>query len=254
MKKPEYRKMHSLESGYWWYVALHRLVLDVLNKKRIQAPKNESDSFRVLDAGCGTGRLLELMNKNGFAATGVDASPEAIRFCRKRGLTRVKMADLNRYDPPQRLDAITCLDVLYHRWIRREKKVLKTFHQSLRPGGSLILQLPAFPCLAGAHDLAVDGARRYLRGDILKHLKQCGFRIHRASYRISFLFFPVWIRRSLERWGVWPAGTSDLKALPSWINFLLQWMSHLENGLVKAGVVFPIGVSLFVVAEKNKSV
>lgn len=235
--------MHALEASYWWYRALHRLVLGNLRE-------NGGKSLRVLDAGCGTGRLLELLKKDGHRVVGVDTSAEAIGFCRKKGIAEARRADLNTFRPMGTFDAVTCMDVLYHARIRSEKKILKTFWRALRPGGRLILQVPAFPCLRGSHDEEVEGARRYLKGPLRAALAEAGFETVKISYRIGFLFFSVWVRRSFERMGFLKTGTSDLEALPAFIDTPLRWFANAENFFVRMGISFPFGVSLFAVARK----
>lgn len=75
----------------------HELVLEELRPAGPRA--------RVLDLGCGTGALLEFLRKAGFAARGIDASPEMIAIAEQRlgpGVVRVErlqdLAEREEYD------------------------------------------------------------------------------------------------------------------------------------------------------------
>src|SRR5688500_12406440 len=91
MNPAEYARMHALEDWYWWFVARRaaaaRFILD-------HAPANRP--LTVLDAGCGTGGMLDLYRGWNAEVTGIDLSPEALRFSRERGHERLVGADLTR--------------------------------------------------------------------------------------------------------------------------------------------------------------
>src|SRR5262245_488265 len=76
----EYRVMFEIEQEYWWYRGLRVLVQELLT--RYAKPDG---STRILDAGCGTGKNLELFCDRGDAR-GIDISEAAIEFCRLRGI------------------------------------------------------------------------------------------------------------------------------------------------------------------------
>ena len=77
MNQREYRRMFEVEDRHWWYVGLHELILAQVG--RIAASAGEP--LRILDAGCGTGRLMELLASAG-SVEGCDISPDAVAFCR----------------------------------------------------------------------------------------------------------------------------------------------------------------------------
>ena len=79
MEKNEYAKMYGLENTYWWYRGLHELIERYVQR---HAKKTVGPLF-VLDAGCGTGRMLEILGNYGIAE-GFDYSEEALNFCKKK--------------------------------------------------------------------------------------------------------------------------------------------------------------------------
>lgn len=244
MEAAEYAHTYQLENHHWWFVGLHELVLAHL-------PGKPGGSLRILDAGCGTGRLLERMSPYG-ACEGWDASETALEFCGSRGLTQVRQVDLNAWQPSgERFDAITSVDVLYHRNIHDEAKVVEKLHQLLEPGGRLIVHEPAFPLLRRAHDDRVMGRKRFTRGELVALLESKGFTVRRATYRLPLLFLVIVLTKLVR--GLIPARdeASDLKVAPAWLNAIGLLGVRIENRLIRRGLPLYPGSSVFLVAEKS---
>jgi SAM-dependent methyltransferase len=243
MEANEYQKMFDFEQDYWWYCGLHDLV-----RRWVQRAPGGAER-RILDAGCGTGRTLERLKGTG-RGEGVDYSAQAIACCRQRGLEAVRVADLNDWrGEASAYDVIVSLDVVCTDGVRDDNAVFSEFHQALKPGGWLILNLPAFMLLRREHDIAVSGRRRYRRNPAMKQLAALGFVIERAGYRLPLLFLAILARKPFESLRSGPA-ESDLRPLPGWLNRLLRAGHLLENRLFTGGLSFPFGSSLFLVCRK----
>lgn len=247
MNEREYALMFSVEETHWWYVALHELVV-----RFVACEAAHRGPLAIFDAGCGTGRLCQLLQPFG-RVDGCDFAVPALAFCRQRGIAAFA-ADLNSVDlGAQRYEVITAIDVLYHRAIHDDAAVLATLFRALRPGGVLILNLVAFEMLRSTHDLAVHTRERYTRKSLLPRLAEAGFAIEVASYRLALLFPLIALVRLSKRWRrrAVPAAEvpSDLRLPPPWLNRLLLGLIRLENRLI-GRLVLPFGTSLFVVARK----
>ena len=245
MNESEYITMYHAEDTHWWYVSLHNLILRSI-------PHN-SRPLAIYDAGCGTGRLLQLLSDHG-TGKGCDASEAAVRFCQKRGLTTVVHADLNTMTlEKDRYDVITSIDVLYHANIGDERAVLQKMYDALKSGGVLILQVPAYEWLRSNHDRAVHTRRRYLRPEVVAMLRDSGFIIEKATYRLAFLLPPIAMirlgQRFLRRKGGRTNPVSDVTRPPNAVNALLRAVMSMENLLLKRAS-FPFGTSVFAVARK----
>lgn len=248
MKKNEYHKMFEFENDYWWYRGLHELTRRCIVKFR-QTRSNKQ--LRILDAGCGTGRMMELLEGHGIVE-GIDHWEEAIVLCKKRGLKNVQKGDLNTWEPPvETYDVIISNDVIYISTIEDDMVVVNKFHRALKRDGILILNLPAFKVLQRKHDIAVFGVRRYRKKRTLGQLKEIGFVPVYASYRLPPLFFIMLAQKYVvDRLSKGDA-ESDLKVLPSFINSFLLWMHRLENKIITTGIPLPFGSSLFLVCRKK---
>jgi 2-polyprenyl-3-methyl-5-hydroxy-6-metoxy-1,4-benzoquinol methylase len=244
----EYRTMYEVEDGHWWYVSLHDLIIHSL--------PTPATGLRILDAGCGTGRLLELLSRYG-RAEGCDASTEAVSFCRKRGLERAVQADLNTLEMEREVfDVITSIDVLYHQGIQNDRAVIIKMYEALKPGGTLLLHLPAYQWMRSSHDIAVRTARRYQRRPLVKMLQECGFTVRKSTYRVSLLFPFIAAVRLFKM--LVPGGpgskppASDVRKHSPIVNQLLTAVMRLENRFLDS-LSLPFGSSIFVVARKEPS-
>jgi SAM-dependent methyltransferase len=249
MNHREYALMYQAEEHHWWYVALHELIL-----RYVAAEATQRGRLQIFDAGCGTGRLCQLMQPYG-QVSGCDLSEQAIALTRQRGLLHITRQDLNHLHlEPGRYDLITCIDVLYHSWITDDCAVLAKLHEALKPGGVLILNLVAWPFLYSNHDVAVYTRERYTRPVLKERLIAAGFAAERLSYRVSLLFPPIAAYRLLSRRpeasAVATEVASDVHLPPAWLNQLLLTLMRTENALL-AHCALPLGTSLFAVARRR---
>lgn len=245
--------MFVFESDYWWYRGLHELVEYYVNKVRKQKQQNhEENPIRIFDAGCGTGRLMELLSKHG-TVTGIDYAEEAVTFCRQRGIPNVSVADLNQWRPePGAYHIVVSNDVLCNSGVEDDAAVIEKFNEALVPGGHLILNLPAFKCLCRKHDIAVFGKRRYRKKKTTAMLKEMGFDVVAANYRLPALFLVIILQKYLiESFQKDTEATSDLKTIPKGINKLLLFLNRIENRIIRMGIPQFFGSSLFLVCRKK---
>jgi ubiquinone/menaquinone biosynthesis C-methylase UbiE len=156
MDKAEYENIYRNEESHFYYVSLHKLVLTFL--KRYKHGRNLS----ILDAGCGTGRLAQLMQRNG-SVSAVDASNEAIRFAKMRGIMPLRASVMELPFKNNSFDVVTSIDVIYHKGVTDDRKALQEMYRVLKKGGILIIRVQANPWLSLSHDRHVHGVRRYTK-------------------------------------------------------------------------------------------
>ena len=244
MDKSEYLRMYHLESNFWWYRVLHELVDFTIQKNK---PQGE---ISILDAGCGTGRMMEICQKYG-TVSGIDYSEDAVYYAKKRGLHNIVMGDLNDYHfINNSYDVVVCLDVLYHAAIENDRTVVEKFYPALKKDGILIINLPAFEYLKRPHDIVVHTRKRYRKKAFENDLKEIGFTILMSTYRMPHLYFIILISKLLRKKSKSNESQSDLKELPEWLNSLLLNFGRMENWCLKHGFSLPVGSSLFMVAKK----
>ncbi len=242
MRPNEYRQLFVLEETHWWYVGLRELLFAFLDRAFANRP------IRLLDAGCGAGLVLKLLARPG-TSFGLDLSPTALSFCRRRNLRNLLRASADRLPVCNaQFDCILSLDVLYHRWIQNDAAALIEYARALKPGGRLILHLPAYPFLKSSHDRAIGTARRYTAGEVHRKLVRAGFRVERLTYRNTLLFPPLLVMRLIRK--AHPLETSDLRRLPPALNALCLNLLRLENRLLIRNIRLPFGSSIFCLAVR----
>jgi SAM-dependent methyltransferase len=144
--------------------------------------------LRILDAGAGTGGNLRWLSRFG-SAYGIDLAREALRFCRARSLTTVARASVT--DLPYRdatFDLVTSFDVIYHLGVSDDVAALSEAARVLKPGGTLLVRVPAFDALRSAHDAAVHTRQRYTLGELREKVQRAGLQVRRATYANGLLF------------------------------------------------------------------
>jgi SAM-dependent methyltransferase len=243
MESAEYENMFRVEETHWWYRSLHQLIFDTL-----ESELPDWQQKKILDAGCGTGAILQRLGNSG-KNIGVDAAPEAIALCQKRGLDNVQRGDIGALPfADASFDAVICSSVLYHQWVKDLPGATRELHRVLRTGGLLLVNVPAFKFLHSAHDEAVMTARRFKKGEIRSLLLENGFAIRRLTYWTTLLFPLAILARTLggSKTGrdFHVEGTSF-----GFTDYLFARIMSLELGLLK-NISLPFGVALFTVAEK----
>jgi SAM-dependent methyltransferase len=230
----EYETMRQVEDAHWWYRCLRGQVLgDVI------AWRGKEPSLTLLDAGCGTGGMLDTLREQAPAEwrlQGVDRSPLAVEFCHGRGLERVVEGDVQAL--PQAdgsCDVVLSLDVIVCGAVNDAVAVAEGV-RVLRPGGLMVVNCAAYDFLRGRHDDAVDAVRRYDPARLRRLLEDAGLQIltlHAWNIWV-FPWLAIWRFASRHR----PAAPgqlvrSDLFRLPGWLERLLTGVARLDFWLAR---------------------
>lgn len=241
----EYEKMYQSEESNWWYTGRRDLIMKAVRKFR---DTSEDKSMQILDAGCGTGINLRYLKAYG-KAYGLDISKEALKFSRIRGPSPLICGSLDKLPlKSKQFDLIVALDVIEH--IQDDQAAVRELNRILRPGGCLILTVPAFQLLWSNHDLAVHHKRRYTRSELCDILRLGGFEIKRATYWNFFLFLPVVAMRMLKRATLCKQeNKTDLIELPASLNQIFYGLLKVEN-IILDWLELPLGVSVMCICRK----
>ena len=245
MEVEQQQRYYELGKSYWWLAGKYRIIHDVLGRLL-----PEGGRARLLDIGCGQGHMLDFLAGHG-TVFGSDFSADALRFCRGRGHERVFRADLQRLPlRAARFDVVTAIDVIEH--LQDDRRALSELFQVVRPGGHLLVTVPAFQSLWGDHDELYSHFRRYRRRELRTKLLAAGFQIEKLSYFQPLFFAPLWLFRKWKRLVPRKGGLAqqdDFVALPAALNAVLTEAIALERFALRY-VSLPIGVTLIGVARR----
>lgn len=204
--------------------------------------------LNILDVGCGTGALLRELDQYGNVQ-GLDFSPRAVSFCKKRGLLNVEQGSVTeiRY-ADKTFDSVLALDVLEH--VENDKEGFSEIQRVLKPEGIAIIFVPTFMFLWGVTDERSEHHRRYTVRELREKAKNAGFNIVRTSYFNTFLFLPIALLRIFVRlFGIKIKSENELGSPAT--NELLYRIFNTERKLLKH-TDFPFGVSAMMICQKNK--
>jgi SAM-dependent methyltransferase len=250
MEEDEYRKLYELENELWWFRGMSAISMALIDRF---VARSSSSPLRILDAGCGTGGMLSALRQKG-AAFGIDVSAEAIRFASRRGVSSpLVRGDVSMLPfPPSSFDLVTSFDVLYHRKVPDDARALAELSRVLKPGGILLMRVPAYDRLRSHHDDAVHTRHRYARKELTSKLEDAGLSPLFVSF-LNCLLFPVALgRRWAERFGSREHAGSEVERIDPRMNAMLLRVLRLEERLLRVAPL-PFGLSLVAVGRKDTS-
>ena len=238
-----YPILYRVEQSHWWHVGRRRIISGFVQQICEQITGHRP---RILDVGCGTGANLMLLSEFG-EAEGVDISPDALAFCRERGLDRVRLGAAESLPfAAGEFDLVTALDVVEH--LDDDLAGLREMHRVLRPGGRILLFVPTFMFLWGVQDDVSHHRRRYRMPELARVVEQAGFEVERTTYANITFFLPILLVRKFMRLTGLSAETEN-NINVSAFNRLFGWVLSAESVWLRR-LGLPFGVSGVCVARR----
>lgn len=242
MERREVEKMASVEDAMWWYRALRA------NLSALLPGPEQGAGLRLLDAGCGTGGWLKALaaERPDIDSTGLEYDPLGAELAARRSGRPVAVGSIASLPFAHScFDIVTSSDVLCHAGVD-EAASLDEMRRCLRPGGHLLMNLPAYEWMMSEHDRSVANARRYSEAGLVALLKTHGFSDIRATFWNSVLFPLMVLKRKLAPSG----GTSDVTNYPKPLEAIFSALTGLETAAIRKGAQLPFGGSILVKAVR----
>ncbi|HLP01785.1 MAG TPA: class I SAM-dependent methyltransferase [Opitutaceae bacterium] len=239
MHLDEYRKLAAVEDRMWYFHALNRRLAHWLHRALPEGPAH------VLDAGCGTGGLIAFLRSTNAAwrLTGLDFMPLACTLAQERtGGTIVQGSITALPFGDATFDAVVSADVLCQ--VEDRALALREFARCVRPGGAVLVNVPAYRWLWSYHDTTCETKHRFTRPELVRLFRAAGLRPTYATYANCLPLPLFWARRKLFR----PAHpTSDVQLYPAPIEVGFAALARAEFAWQRRGLASPWGSSVFVV-------
>lgn len=166
---------------------------------------------RVLDFGAGAGTFARPVSAAGFQVTCVEPDDHLRGILAREGMA---VADAIGGVPAESADYVYTLNVLEH--IEDDMAALRELFRVLRPGGRMLVYVPAFQVLYTSMDRRVGHHRRYRLKPLVEMVRDAGFSIRRAAYADSLGFGAALVYRMADP-GDGRVGSRGLKLYDHWV-------------------------------------
>ena len=248
-----FAKIAAVEEKHFWFYARSRIITCIAR----QVVSGLRPGYRFVEAGCGTGMVLREMVRvcEQGNVSGIDVFPEAVAFAEKTALCPVVVGDLNEPTVVGEADVVGTFDVLEH--LADDRAVLRGINRILKPGGTLILTVPAHMSLWSYFDVASRHYRRYTATQLEQVLRDSEFEVEYVTEFMMGLFPILWLvrrasgrGREIDREDAVAKAGNELTIVPV-VNELLKLILRWESAAIRRRWRLPIGTSLLAVARKT---
>jgi SAM-dependent methyltransferase len=244
--------------SYWWSCRRRARILKLLRHPRF-APVANARGLAAIDVGCGTGELVNALQRAKRPAYGCDIDFFALRLTSAKVSSPLVNCDSARLPFADACTPLViAMDVLEHTEVDRD--MLGEVMRVLTPGGTLVLTVPAHQALWTSRDVVAGHFRRYSKRRLLEVLRGSGLQLLHVQATDFFIAPILFILSALERLAPRASRDSARKAdgfhydkfamsLPGWISSLLYALLTLEDHtLSRSGMIW--GSSFMLVARK----
>lgn len=235
MDRAVFERMAEQDQLHWWFVARRRILSDLIAREvRPRA------GARILEIGCGTGHNLDMLGRFGTVdAIELDDHARAVAEKRLgRPVMKARLPELEGVEDGA-YDLVALLDVLEH--VEADEPALAAIARKLKPGGRILITVPANKWMWSAHDVAHHHFRRYGRSELRAVIAKAGLKIELMSFFNSLLFPLAAAARIAGK--IVGKTSSDDQIPPAPLNRLFTGVFGLERYLV-GRVPLPAGVSI----------
>lgn len=239
MDRIVYDRMAAHDSTHWWYRARREILFDYLTREAA-LPRDA----RILEIGCGTGHNLPMLARFG-SIEAIEIDPVARGIASERLGKPVSAAPLPELPGIERgaYDLIAVLDVVEH--IEDDVAALKAMRDCLKPGGKILITVPAHQWMWSAHDVVNHHHRRYSKASLGRAISAAGLGHNGLRYFNSLLFPLAAAARVAGR--MTGRDDSDDSPPPKALNTLFETIFGWERHLV-GRMPLPPGVSIVTLA------
>jgi SAM-dependent methyltransferase len=207
---------------------------------------------RALEAGCGTGYLTHLLQRErGWPVVPLDFSGDGLHHARELGVGNPVQGDI-RCLPfgEDAFDLVLSLDVLAHLPRGEELRAARELVRVARRGGLVVVRTSALDILRSRHGEFAFERQRFTRRRLMELFAGSGIRVLRCTY-LNTLLMPI----ALLKFRLWEplmrkAPQSGVQPVAPWLDRLLFAPLAVEAAFLSAGRNLPAGQSLLLIGEK----
>ena len=237
--------LYRMENQHCWFIARKELIV-------AQIKKYFSKSDALMEVGAGTGNIARAILSEGYDIAVGDLHTKGLVYAGSYGIQKRYQFDIYRSPFSNEFDGLLMFDVLEH--LERDVDVLKQAHTMLRPGGKLVLTVPALMALWSRVDVLSGHKRRYTLAHLETLAKEAGFSLLYSRYFFHSLVPLLWLSRTLHKNNS-PVTKEEAAALvpesvSPLLNYIMLQILRLDN-LLGSFVPRFFGASIILVAQKK---
>lgn len=239
MDRIVYERMAAHDTTHWWYRARRDVLADYL-ARYAGLPKDA----RILEIGCGTGHNLPMLAAFG-EIDAIEIDETAGKFASERLGKPVGTSPLPELTgvAPGTYDLVAVLDVVEH--VEDDVAALEAIARVLKPGGKILITVPAHQWMWSAHDVVNHHKRRYSKSSLTAALSKAGLGWSKLRWFNSLLFPAAVAARMVGK--LTGKDDSDDSPPPGPLNAIFERVFRLERHLVGRVPMTP-GLSIIVLA------
>ncbi|HET7709297.1 MAG TPA: class I SAM-dependent methyltransferase [Sphingomicrobium sp.] len=240
MERIVYDRMAELDERHWWYRARRGVIAALI--ERYAFPR---EGGRLLEVGCGTGHNLPMLARFG-TVDAIEIDEQARMIAEKRLGRAIHGSRLPELPgiPEHHYDLIGAFDVVEH--VDDDAAAIASLARRLRPGGRLVITVPAHQWMWSAHDVVNHHQRRYSKAGLKRLIEKSPLKLEQLGY-LNSLLFPLAVAARLAGKITGKEGSDDALP-PKPVNWAFEKVFGLERHLV-GRLPLPPGLSLFAVAS-----
>lgn len=253
MEQDYYKAYYHLERKHWWFLVRKKIIAE-----RIRTLLRNPANLQSLNVGAATGATSDMLTEFGSVMS-IEYDATCTEFAKTYMTTPIEQGSILGlpYEANQ-YDLVTALDVIEH--VEDHQLAVQELWRVCKPGGHIVITVPAYSFLWSEHDVINHHFRRYTLNELIALFQHLPGKLIYKTYYNSFLFIPIAAYRLLlNGWKKWQgkAGKSTIKydyeilGTEGWINKLLSGIFHIDYYLMKNGIRFPAGVSIMLFFQKE---
>lgn len=237
-----YEDLRELQEKHWWFKARREILTTVLHDLSLPA------GCDILEIGCGTGGNLAMLENFG-QVYGMEMHDEAVLYARNTSGKDIRAGFLPDHVPfEQKFDLVCLLDVVEH--IEDDQSALNALKALLKPGGRVVITVPAYQWMFGKHDVLLHHHRRYSKEALEAVVAPSGLEIERLSHFNAFMF-PLTVLAFITDSVTSVDKCTGYEVPAPWLNSIFYNLFRLERFLIDK-LNLPFGSSILMVSKPVK--
>ncbi|MGH7904309.1 MAG: class I SAM-dependent methyltransferase [Candidatus Dormibacteraceae bacterium] len=222
----------DLSPSHWW-IRGRRAVLPALMARHLEP------GATVLDVGCGAGLLTEVVARR-YSVRAVDLDPTSVAKAHDRGIDATLLVAGGPLPGP--VDAACAFDVMEH--TDDDVGFARSLVAAVRPGGLVVVAVPAYRWLWTEMDDQIGHRRRYTAAGLRRVMAEAGLVTLQLTYFNSLLLPLIALARAFN-----PSGADQVREPAAAVNGLLARVFEAEERLLRR-LRLPAGVSVLYIGSK----